>query len=66
MSQMSISPISPSHSNYVTLNPEVPKYQNKKNQIRHFNDNKSFSDYGNPLITPCFFQNETPIKHSII
>lgn len=26
------------------------------------NDHKSVSDYGNPLITPCFFQNNSPIS----
>jgi len=27
------------------------------------NDNKSISEYGNPLVTPCFFNNDSPIKN---
>ncbi|CDW72807.1 UNKNOWN [Stylonychia lemnae] len=43
------------------LNPEsINPTPMKKSTV---NDNKSIGEYGNPLITPCFFQNDSPINN---
>eukprot|EP00347_Sterkiella_histriomuscorum_P019989 403339524 len=65
LSQISISPISPTHSNYQSRDVHT-KSQIIKPPIKHFNEKKSFSDYGNPLVTPCFFQNDTPLKNKVV
>ena len=40
------------------MNPTPMKISNNGNI-----DNKSISEYGNPLVTPCFFNNDSPIRN---